>query len=167
MIQVEETDYKSAASEAFVKKLGKSVNFINTNQYDTKDFFLNGRYNIATMPQTAVDGLYIFPYDVEIFNAYAFNIVAGSSGTTELDIKRLTASGGTGTSIFSTTPKIAYTAGDNAYVGVGETGTGLTAPILSSSPFNISAGDAIYCDIIQAQGGNPENCGILVYFRPR
>jgi hypothetical protein len=167
-IQVEETDFRSAVSESVLQKVGGSVNFINDRQYDTKGFFLNGKYGTATVPMTAIDGLYVFPFDAEIFNVYMFNIVAGSGGTTELDIKRLTDSGGSPTSIFSTTPKIASTAGARAYVGVGESGAGLTAPVLSGgAPFDVNAGDAVYVDLIQKQTGDPENCGVILYLMPR
>jgi hypothetical protein len=170
MIQEEETRFKAAVSEAVMQKFGKLGNFINTRQYDTKAFFLNGRYGQSTVPLHGIDGAYIFPFDATIFNVYIFNLVAGSSGTTELDVKRVTASGGAGSTIFSTTPKIAATAGANAYVGVGGSGVGLTAPIFtgaSTTTFDVDADDMIYVSMIQKQAGNPENSGLLVCFRPR
>lgn len=168
-IQEEETAYRAAVAESTMNRVGAAINFINKRQYDTKAFFLNGYYAKVTAPQTAADGFYIFPFDVEVFDAAIFNVVAGSSGTTELDVKVATASGGSFSSIFSTTPKIASSAGANAWVKVGGSGTGLTAPVLSGGTglFNINAGSAIRVDKMAVQSGTPENCGIIIYFRPR
>lgn len=161
--------YRSAVSEELIQRLGALANFISLFQYDTKAFFLNGKYSVVSTPQSAVDGLYRFPFNAEIFDVVMFSMIAGSSGTTILDVKRVTQSGGVGVSIFTTTPKIASTAGNNSYIGIGETGTGLTAPVLDSETdvYNIDAGDAIYCDLLQSQQGDARNCGIIVYFRPR
>lgn len=165
-IQVEEVSFEAAVGEATFNKIGGSINFINNRQYDTKKFFLNGPYSIGA-GDLGVDGLYIFPYNVEIFDVGIFNLVSGSSGTTELDIKRATSSGGAFTSIFSTTPKIASTSGNNAFALSGDTPpTGFTLPVLTSSPFNVDAGDALRLDLISAMTA-AENCGLTLYFRPR
>lgn len=170
-IQVEETRFKYAVSESWAQKIGKSINFINDKQHSEKQFFLNGRYAAADIPFLGADGLCIFNYDAEILNVYAFNLEAGGGGTTELDIKRTTASGGAFTSIFSTTPKIASTAGNWAYVGIGDSGTGLTAPVFASvndnDCFEVDAGDALRFDILTAQSDRPRSCGVIVHYRPR
>ncbi len=41
-LQAEETDYKSAVSEALLTRMAAAVNFVNKRQYDTKQFDLNG-----------------------------------------------------------------------------------------------------------------------------
>ena len=161
-----ETRYRAAVSEATIQKMGKMINFLGHRSYDTKAFFLNGRYGGASA-QNGVDGLYVFPFDCEIFNIYIFNNVAGSSGTLELDIKKSTDPAGAFTSIFSTTPKITSAAGNFVWIGVGETLAGATAPVLTSSTISVNAGDAVRIDLIQAQAGNAENCGLIVYHRPR
>ncbi|OPZ24611.1 MAG: hypothetical protein BWZ03_00086 [bacterium ADurb.BinA186] len=170
IIYIEGARFRSAVSEELIQRLGATNNFISLYQYDTKDFFLNGPYSSVSTPQTAVDGLYVFPFDVEIFDAVMFNIVSGSSGTTELDIKYATAPGGSFTSIFSTTPKITSAAGDYAWIGVGGSLTGATAPVFTSTPaspsFNVDAGWAVRIDLLQSQAG-AQNCGLLLYFRPR
>lgn len=168
-LQVEESRTKFAVSESFAQKLGASVNFINNFQYDTKDFFANGTYNITGVNETAFDGLYVFPFDVTIFFVAMFSSVAGSGGTTRLDIKRTTASGTTFATIFTTPPAIASTADhtDEAYIYTGGTGTGMTAPVLIGGTYDINAGDAIRADFLSKQTGSAQNTGILVYFRPR
>lgn len=170
-IQVEETRFKYAVSESWSQKIGKSINFINYYQHSEKQFFLNGRYAAIDLPMLGVDGLCIFNFNAEIFNAYAFNLEAGTGGTTELDIKRATTSGGSFTSIFSTTPKIAYNAGNFVWVGIGETGTGLTAPVFSTvnddGNVEVNAGDAIRFDILTAQTTRPRSCGIILHYKPR
>lgn len=165
-IKEEEVRYRAAVSESTGFKIAGAINFINTYQYNTKDFFLNGEYGIATVPATALDGLYVFPFNVEIFDAAMFNLVAGSGGTTELDVKIATAPGGAFASIFSTTPKIAATAGAAAWVKTGGSGTGLTAPVISGGVLQVAAGSAIRLDLIQKQTGSPKNCGINIFFRP-
>ncbi len=167
LIYVEGARARGAASEELIQRLASTSNFHALYQFDTKAFFLNGPYGIVAGAQDAVDGLFVFPFNCEIFDVAMFNITAGSGGTTELDVKRATASGGAFTSIFSTTPKIASSAGANAYVRVGGSGTGLTAPILSSSPFQVNQGHAVRLDIVTKQSGSPANCGLLLFFRPR
>jgi hypothetical protein len=101
-IQQEATDYKSPVSEDFATRLAQLLNFHAYYQYSEKQFFANGKYGIlSTYPQTAVDGLIFMPFNAEIIKVVVFNMVAGTSGTTELDIKRATTSGGAFTSIFS------------------------------------------------------------------
>lgn len=164
-LQVEETDFNSAVSEALLQKMGGSVNFINDRQHSEKQFFLNGKYNQATLPLLASDGLVVFNFNATIINAYMFVLISGSGGVTELDIKRTTSSGGAFSSIFSTTPKISSSAGDFAYVGIGGSGSGLTAPVLSVT--DVDAGDALRMDLISAQTGDVRSTGLIIHYRPR
>lgn len=165
LIQEEETQFRYGISESWAQKLGGSMNFMMNRLHQEKQFFANGPYNIMTMPQTGVDGLTIMEFDALIINAWAFNLVAGSGSTTELDIKLATAPGGAFSSIFSTTPKFTSSAGSNAWIGVGETLSGATAPVLSTT--QVSTGDALRFDIITAMTGSPQNCGIVIHYRPR
>lgn len=170
IIQEEEVAYRAAVSEATLTRVGETTNFINVRQHDTKQFFINGTYSVNSgLPQVSVDGAIPVLFNITIIDVCMFNIVAGSSGQTELDIKRVTSSGGSGTTIFSTTPKIMSTAGNNAYTGTAAAGafpggTGLTQPVLSVT--DIDAGDLLYCDLLDAQV-DAENTGIVIFFRPR
>lgn len=165
MIQTEETQFRYAISESLLQKVGKSINFINSYQYSEKQFNAHGCYALATMPQTMVDGIAWFKYDAEIVDVVMWVDTCGTSGTTELDLKKSSDGGATWATIMSTTPKIAYNAGNMRYVHIGASGTGLTAPVLTSA--NLSASDALRMDIIQAQSGNPYSTGLLVLYRPR
>lgn len=165
MIQQEETIFRYGISESFAQKLGASVNFINERQHSEKQFFANGTFSRVADPKLGVDGLTIFEFDAEIIGVWAFQLTAGSGGTTELDIKKATTPGGAFSSIFSTTPKFTSSAGNNAWIGLGDSLSGATAPVLSSA--NVNAGDAIRFDIVTSQTGSPSNCGILIHYRPR
>jgi hypothetical protein len=158
--------FRGAVSEFFAQRLAGAQNFINLYQHSEKQFFLNGRYNIAGTPQLGVDGLVVFEFNAEIINAWMFNLVAGSGGTTELDAKIATVSGGAFSSIFTTTPKITSAAGANIWAGKDSGAqTGVTNPVLATT--EIVAGTAMRFDLLQAQTGNPENCGLLIHYRPR
>lgn len=174
--------FRSAVSEDLIQRIAGLQNFISLYQHSEKQFFLNGPYDIVTPPLTALDGLTVFEFDATIIDVWMFNIVAGSAGTTELDIKMATTSGGAFSSIFSTTPKITSAAGNNAWVGnpsVWTTGTavqdatytvptGCTRPVLSGGgqTLNVDKHSALRLDILQAQTGG-QNCGLLVHYIPR
>ncbi len=170
-IQIEETQYKAAVSESTMSRVGASINFVNKRQHDTKQFFINGKYYVGGASQTGVDGAYMFLFDAEITGIAMFNLIAGASGTTTLDIVRYTASNTGGSSIFATKPSITYTAGNNAYVGVAltpsytilENPSGTTAPTMALT--TASAGDLIKMNVTSVQTGG-ENAGIVIYFRP-
>lgn len=169
LIQQEETAYKAAVSEATSTRQGAVSNFISNYQHDRKEYFISGIY----LAVTAIDGAHMFLYDAEIVGYCAYNLVAGSGGTTTFDIRKYTASNTGGASILSTLPAIASSAGDIAYVGeellptptVLENPAGTTLAVFSDTLIN--AGDLIVADITTAQDGFPENCGLTIYHRPR
>jgi hypothetical protein len=143
-------------------------NLNSMRQYDTKSFFLNGLYRLG-LGQSGVDGLYVVPFPLELIGLSMFNMKAGSSGDTTLDIHWLNSGGDQG-SIFSTRPKISFNAGNEAYLarnlisGNDKTGTGLTLPVFSKTEFDEF--DAMRIDIDDAQIGG-ENSGIILWYRPR
>ena len=107
------------------------------------------------------------PFNAEIIKVISYNMVAGTSGTTELDIKRATSSGGSFTSIFAITPKFSSAAASNVWTDEGTvipTQPGVTKPVLTS--VNLNANDALRFDIITAMP-DAQNCGILIMYRPR
>jgi hypothetical protein len=165
-IQVEEVKYKAAISEVTGRKLGQMLNFLGRRLHETKAFDLNGPYYIVPDPQVGVDGLRVFEFDAEIFNVWMYNLVPGTSGITELDLRLINAPGDAGSTIFTTTPKIDSTAAANSYIGVGGTVTGCVAPVLLTSPILVTAGQALSLDKIQSMPG-AQNCGLLVHYRPR
>ena len=165
LIQVEESRFKFAVSESMIQKIAGSTNFILNRNHQEKQFFANGVYNGYGLPQTFVDGFTFFQYDAEIIDVWAYVQTAGSSGTTELDIKYATTPGGVFTSIFSTTPKITSAAGSNVWVNVGSVLANTTAPVLAVT--DVDAGWALRFDIIDAQAGSVYSTGVVVHYRPR
>lgn len=133
----------------------------------TKVFAINGPFENSSTPNLGMDGYFVFPFAAKITNVFMFQEVAGSGGTTELDIKVKPFGSGSFTSIFLTTPKMANTAGAEAWGGVGDTVTGLTAPVLSSAPYNVAAKTAMRCDLITKQTGSPDTCGLIVVYEPQ
>lgn len=170
-IQQEEVKYRAAVSEATLSRVGASTNFINEKQYDSRGFFLNGPYGNSA-GSTGVDGAWGILFDIDIVGIMMFNLVAGSSGTTTLDIRRWTATNTGNTSIFSTKPSITFSAPNNTYLflDIANSTTledpvlGRTMPVLSTTQLN--AGDMLTMNIDAAMTG-AENCGILIYYRPR
>lgn len=170
MIQVEETAYASAVSSSVATRVGAGINFINLNQHTDRSWVLNGNYGITTGSQEGVDGALPVFRDMEIIGFFMFNYVAGSAGTTEIDIIRHTASGA-GTTIFTVTPKISYTAGNQAYMEVWydpsetlENPAGTTLPTFLSR--NLDKGDALTLNFVTRQT-NAESLTITLATRPR
>jgi hypothetical protein len=164
-IQIEEARFRFAVSESWAQKLGGSINFINNYHHAVKEWNINGVYGAMSLPFLGIDGFHPVLYDLEILSIFMFCQTAGSGGTTEIDIKKGTTSGGSFSTIFSTTPKIASTAGSNSWIQTGGSGSGLTAPVLISS--NLSAGDVLRCDLVAAQSGEPNGTGLVILHRPR
>lgn len=170
MIQVEETAYSAAVSSSVAQRMGAGINFINAYQHTDRSWVLNGRYGVSTGAQSGVDGTIAIWRDMEIVGFFMFNQAAGSSGNTEVNIKRHTASG-SGTSIFTVTPKIAYTAGNLVYMSVWydplevlENPAGTTLPTFVSRDLN--KGDALSLDFVERQSG-AESLTITLALRPR
>lgn len=163
-----EVKYRSSVSESTWFKIGGAINFILHRNHQEKQFFLNGPYYLFPGITTKLDGLTVFNFDAEIINVYMFNMVAGSSSFTELDIKIKPQGSGSFTSIFSTRPAIGYQAGNDVWVGVGDVIPNTTAPVLTSgpSPLAVNKGDGLVLDLINSMPG-AQNCGILVHYRPR
>lgn len=163
-----EIDFSASVAQSTWRKIGGAINWILNRTHQEKNFYLNGNYGSVPAPFYAADGKAFFEYDAEIFNVWTYSDTPGVSGTTELDVKIKPKGSGTWTSIFSTTPKIAVAAGSDVWFEIGDTGTGITAPVLSSSPsvLNVNRGDAIRLDIISSMP-QAENAGIVLHFRPR
>lgn len=171
-IQTEETRFRAAVSEAVAQRIGKAINFINKRQYQAKTFQINGMYGGASVPNLGIDGAWAMFNNSEIVGLLMYNLTAGASGTTTLDLKKITSSGGAATSIFSTKPSLEYTSGDSAFLLYDflnstalENPTGATLPILNS--VNLDAGDLLRVDLIAAQAASAANCGLVLYYRPR
>lgn len=170
-IYIEDVQYRASISEAVGQKLGAGVNFINVAQHQEKLWALNGPYSILGTPQTGVDGAFVPRYNMEIIAIAVYNLVAGASGITEFDIIKHTASGGSGTSIFTTKPSLSYSSGNNSFLVYDfinsvaqENPTGCTQPVVTS--VNIDAWDMLTCNLTSAQASG-QSAGILLMMRPR
>lgn len=166
-VTVEETRFKSGVSEYLAQRLGQLFNFFADKIYLSKNWNINGKYGSVSIPHLAVDGAQVFEFDSEIFDVWVYNHTAGS-GTTELDLKIATASGGPFTSIFSVTPKFYSGVSNDVKFNIGSSIAFTTAPVLTSgsNPLQVTAGTAIRCDKLQAQT-NAENVSIIVHYRVR
>lgn len=172
-VTVEEADYRSGVSEGFSFKLGGSVNFINNRQNDNFAWKVLGvaGYLSTFQPITAVDGGCVMLYNAELVGVFLYLKEGGTSGTFEVNIKKSSSQGSQGSSIFSTTPKLSFTAGDYqwlTYDYLSNTTTtlpsGATAPVVSASQFN--AGDLVTCDFVQIPPG-ARDAVVKLFFRPR
>lgn len=166
-IQVEETQYKAAVSEAVGQKIGGAINFINT--YITQKFYfgVSGPFDSLTLPYTDFGYQEVFPFDAEIVNVYCRYGVAGTSGTSEIDIEWAADNSGTWASIFSTTPKVAHNAADNGVFdadGVSTTPANCTQPVLSKTTFD--AGDKLRC-ILESAAVAADGFILVIEWRPR
>lgn len=167
LIYSEEVRYKSAVSESTWVKIGGAINFILNRNHQEKQFFANGVYSIMGGGQVGVDGVVFFEFDAEIFSVWAFNMKQGTSGTTEIDVKKRAFASGPWTSIFSVTPKFIYGCGNEAFTGVGKPDTTyIKAPVLNGPVVNVNRGDVLRLDLPQVMSG-AENCGIVIHYRPR
>lgn len=180
--QVEGSRFLSAVSENLFQSVAADNNFINYFQMMDKRFNFNGNYATVALPIVAADGLDVFEFDSQIIDVWLFIRVAGSSGTTEIDLEVADTPAGPWTSIFTTTPKINYVAGD--YVWVGSVNPSLVGSEYNPSPAyvapaNTTAGvldsavtdlrpawSAMRCNLTTAQGGAPDGCGFLLRYRP-
>ena len=182
-VQSEETDFRFAVSESNFKKVGGSINFINNYQYDTFTFNGNGSYgtvltSIGTFPATAFDNIYVAPFDVEVMGLFIRNGESGSSGTTTLDIHKLTGGTTDAGTIFTVKPAVTSAAANGSYDGfiydpVAASITtfhslaAFTVGTFTSTPFDLDQGEALRADIDAVQGGTPRNISISLFLRPR
>ena len=172
LIQSEEVAYRSAVSEASMTRMAATTNFLNTRQLIWQPFNLNGPLDTLPTPQTNIDGAIPVFFDCEIVGG-GFFLVEGSSGSGffEVDIRRHTASGDAGTSIFFQTPRMTLPTTDNAYAvfaADGSTVGGGAGPIRNGiiSTTNINAGDTLSVDLLHS-GTGAENGSVGVFLRPR
>lgn len=170
-IQSEEVLAQAAISSGTGNKIGASVNFILERETIHRTWQLNGIYGTSTGAQTAVDGSIPVEFDMEICGFYMANEIAGSSGTTEIDIRKQAASGTSGTSIFTTRPSLSTAAGNRAKLQANynpaetiHNPTGSTMPVFSS--FNLNKGEALFLDFVTRQA-NGQSLTVTLICRPR
>lgn len=172
LIQEEETDFRSAVSEALLSKTGQAINFINNRQLFYKEWNMNGDYRIGAGTK-GFDGIFPILHNFEIVSMSISNIEAGSSGSTRLDVHLLRGSGVDMGTIFTIKPEIDSTAPDDAYglvqflptVSVIVAGTGVTTPTLGVTN-EFLAGDAFRVDV-ETVMTSAQNLNFMIGYRPR
>lgn len=169
-VQLEEVQYKAAVSEATFQKLGSSVNFINYYQYYPFYFGLAGEYSSSSLlPGNNIGFIETFDYNAEIVNVRIYSGAAGTSGTTEVDIKWAAAGSTSFSSIFSTTPKVTSSAASGAQFDIngvdGPLPSGCTKPVLSKSQF--TAGNKLRLDVVSKMAGAARDFIVIIFWRPR
>lgn len=133
----------------------------------THQWQLNGNYaNVGAA--TEIDGYLFFPVNATITAIWIYNAVAGTGGTTEIDILKASAPAGAFSTILTTTGKITSAAAAGVWTDNGSivaAQTGVTKPVMSSA--NVSAGDALRFDTISTMTGSPRDCGVVIQYVPR
>ena len=170
IIQSEEVTSEAAVSSGTATRMAESIRHIQIYNIENPTWKLNGTYGKGVGAQATVDAAVPIFTDCDIVGFFMFNTVAGSSGSTEINILRHTASGA-GTSIFSVRPQISYTAGNLAYLATYldpvltlENPAGTTLPTFSTT--QLTAGDALTLNFVQRQvSGN--GLTVTVAVRPR
>lgn len=168
ILRVGEVSYKRPITEAVFTRVAAQNNFINFYQTDYHSFFLNGTYSIVS-GQFGYDGAYVGFYNFEIVGVSIFNAVAGTSGTTALDIHWINQAGVNQGSIFSVTPKISSAASNgtrgfrNLVSGNDYTMTGVTLPTLAKTTF--LEGETLYL-VVNSTMAQAQNCALTINTRP-
>lgn len=171
-IQSPDVQTGAAASEATMQKIGASINFWNAFFEGTREWNFNGKYNTVSGPQFGIDGMQFAWADCEIYALGFFNQVAGSAGDFEIDIIRHPANGDPAASIFTTRPKIPFSAGNDARIVQQFLPTiqtlfsspGITVPVLAIT--QLEAGDGLTANIVGKQTAG-ESAGVALALRPR
>ena len=170
LISVEEMQTGSAAAENTMNRVGGSINLLLKAAPIILNWNANGPYSNGGAPQTYVDTERGLLDNLTLAGYYLFTEKAGSAGTLEVDVVRRT-TGGSEASIFGTTPKIVFSAGNNArnmydfrsstslWLSAG--GTHGTAAITT-----FSAGDVLRMNIQQIQTSG-RNFGLQLFFYMR
>jgi hypothetical protein len=167
LIQQPSTAPQAAVSEDTMSKIGASINHAVTNIVMIQRCVIQGPYNLFAPPNETIDGIFSYPFNFSIIDLILssgpFN---GTSGTLELDIKWRPQNTGSWTSIFSTTPKFdASLVGDKTSIALGQTVTGMTAPVLSKTDFD--AYDQLRFDILQVPSGYANSATLESFWRAR
>ena len=89
-ISVEETQFRSAVSEATLQKIGASINFINTYQEEHKSFWCNGQYNTLSIPFSAIDGLSTKPAISYLAGSFAWCYTGSAFANTTAPVLSVT-----------------------------------------------------------------------------
>jgi hypothetical protein len=169
-IQEEETRFRAPTSESMFTRVGGAINHIMNRQYDSHAWHLNGEYNkfgTAAGP----DGVMPIMFDMEVVGYIMYSGEGGSSGTTILDIHRLTGGTTDAGTIFTTRPQLSTAAADGTYSFIDVVNSvdlalpaGHTKAVFNSVLFD--RGEALRLDLDSSMVG-AMNLNFQILFRPR
>lgn len=179
IIQIEETQFRAAVSEAVSQKIGGSINFALQNFYIQKEWFIPGYYSAASgnlIPASGVGGLHYCFNNTQIVNAFMYTgyyNFSNLSHSMSLDIRAFNINGSSSlptasTSIFTTLPAITYLAGSYAWVSVGNNPNGINAqaPVLNPAVTALPTGTALMCNLIVGASAFNPDVGIILQTAP-
>lgn len=126
-------------------------------------FKANGVYNKQTLPANGVDAPFRFEEAASITNVVLIREIAGTSGTTQIDIQIKPPAGAYAT-IFTTMPAVTAAAGVDANIGFGETKANHTAPVFTTYPFPVAAKSLMRMNLTSAEAGDPNTFIVLVFY---
>lgn len=163
----EEVDYRSALSEALLTKLGEGQQFITEKQLLHHEFKYLGPFR----PIAGGEDGTLFPiFDYEIVGMSFRVRDAGSSGTTEIDIHKISTIGLDTGSILSTTAQITHASSDgapnykNLLVPSALASAGTTLPVFSSTEFSV--GEQLRIDVVSNATG-AKDLHVNIWYRAR
>lgn len=164
-IQTEQVQTRKPVSENLMQSIAATNNHYLVKHLPYIKFAVNGYYQNAG-GSNGIDGLIVLPYQIKIVDIKMYIGSVGSGGTTDLDVKYCTTPGGSFTSLFTTRPVASTSAASYSYIGTGQSVSGWTTPVLTSSNIIIPSTGALRLDIISAMSGQPVDTGIIVYYMP-
>lgn len=127
---------------------------------------LNGNYPQLSYPLTNIDSIFLAPYNLTITSVWIYNGVAGSSGTTEFDLKAAATPSSSYNSILSITGKISSAAQAVVWTDSNSIVGGLTGVIKPFVGFpNILAGWALRFDLLQSMAGPATDARIRIFYK--
>lgn len=161
----------NSVSSFLASKIASAVQFINDKQIMRLNFGAQGPYStIVSIPVYEHGMAEVIEFDSEIVNVWVRNKKTGSSGTTEVDIKKQSIGSSTWTSIFSFTPQFTSSSVDGARVdSAGKVVTapgGVSRPVLDATNSILNAGDLLRFDLLQAMVG-AEDISLIIHLKPR
>ena len=163
----EETDYRSALSEALLTKIGEGQQFITEKQLLHHEMKYLGGYRPISGGE---DGVLLPIFNYEIVGMSFRNRISGTSGNTEIDIHKINTSGADAGSILSTTALINHADTDgfgnytNLLDSTSNVATNSRLPVFSSTEF--SAGESLRVDLV-SNATAAKDLVVCIWYRAR
>lgn len=115
-IYIEETDAKSAISEATMQRIGAAINYITGRIFKTFEMTWNGYYKVTSITD-GQNGFRYFDVAVDLTKYILTNHIAGSSGTSAINFDVYDENNVLLGDLFSIPPSISSGAGNRSVIG--------------------------------------------------